>query len=87
MQHFRDNYTDKERQALPRAENFGTAEIRAMIPGASQVVRIDRPNDIYNLRAKAYRWNDIEGRLINCKMKVQLDRKNKICTLIKRVIA
>lgn len=71
---------------MEQAGNFGTAEIRALTPGEGVTLQIKHPSDIYNLRAKAYRWNSIEGELINCKVAVKNDKESGTCRVTKQIV-
>ena len=70
---------------MEKAGNFGTAEIRAVRPGEVVTLKLEQPSDIYNLRAKAYRWNDIEGSVTNCRVIVRKDKEGGSCRLIKEL--
>lgn len=70
---------------MEKAGNFGTAEIRAVRPGEVVTLKLEQPSDIYNLRSKAYRWNDIEGSVTNCRVIVRRDKGSGSCRLIKEL--
>ena len=71
---------------MEKAREFGTADLRAITPGKGVTLKVQHPGDIFTLRSKAYRWNAIEGALINCKISVQNDTENGTCRVTKKII-
>lgn len=71
---------------MEKAREFGTADLRAITPGKGVTLKVQHPGDIFTLRSKAYRWNAIEGALINCKISVQNDTESGTCRVTKRIV-
>lgn len=71
---------------MEKARDFGTADLRAIDPGKGVTLEIQHPGDIFTLRSKAYRWNAIEGVLINCKISVKNDKESGTCRVTKRIV-
>lgn len=71
---------------MDKAREFGTADLRAITPGKGVTLKVQHPGDIFTLRSKAYRWNAIEGVLINCKISVKNDKESGTCRVTKKII-